>query len=329
MEEQQLAQNSVDSATHPEISAIITCYYEEKSIDEFHSRLSTALDSTGRSYEIIFVNDGSTDKTFEKLEAIYARDPRVSVVMDLFKNAGQANAIMAGVCEARGETFLFMDSDLQLMPEELPLLLEEYDKGYDVVSGHRTERKDSVFRKLPSKLANIIMRKISGSDLQDFGCTFKLFDAKLIRAFEPSPFLSFRQTDYIAEAQRCQDVPITHLPRKYGKSGWTFGKLWKFNMDNIVLLSQRPFQIIAWTSLVLAFLFVLRIFIENFTPISILSTVTNGLLLNVIVLALFILLTATSMVGEFAIRTFIASKKTPLFIIRKMLKRSRDDHPFG
>ena len=110
-------------ADAPEISVIITCYFEESSIDEFHAKLSAALQATGRSYEIVFVNDGSTDGTFAKLKAIFQRDPHVCCVMDLFKNFGQRAAMAAGLCETRGRALLFMDSDLQLDPGELPKLL--------------------------------------------------------------------------------------------------------------------------------------------------------------------------------------------------------------
>jgi glycosyltransferase involved in cell wall biosynthesis len=135
----------------PEISAVITCYFEEVSIEEFHARLSSTLKSTGRAYEIIFVNDGSTDATFDKLKTIFNIDPRVTVIMDLFRNSGQAAAITAGLERARGDIILLMDSDLQLSPEELPLLLTEYDKGADIVTGYRKNRKDSLRRIIPSK----------------------------------------------------------------------------------------------------------------------------------------------------------------------------------
>ena len=104
----------------PEFSMLVTCHFEERSIEEFHARLSAALASLGRSYEIIMVNDGSTDGTWEKIKAIFAKDPRVRVVMDFFRNAGQQAAITACACEARGRALVLMDSDLQLMPEELP-----------------------------------------------------------------------------------------------------------------------------------------------------------------------------------------------------------------
>ena len=124
----------------PDLSIIVTCYFEEQSIDEFHARLSAAAQSTGCSYEIVMVNDGSTDGTWPKLLSLYESDPHVTTVVNLFRNAGQVAAMTAGINHARGQAFVFMDSDLQLDPEELPMLVATYQEGYDIVSGARKER---------------------------------------------------------------------------------------------------------------------------------------------------------------------------------------------
>jgi len=305
----------------PEISAIITCYFEEDTLDEFHERLSSALHASGRSYEIVIVNDGSTDGTFEKIEAIYERDPMVSVAIDFFKNAGQLRAWTAGICHARGDVVLLIDSDLQLDPGELPSLLAEWDKGYDVVSGYRADRTESIFRVLPSKIANMIMRKVSRTDLSDFGCTFKLYDARLLRGFELGPFKPFLTASILSHAGSWKEVPVTQVARSHGRSGWTFGKLWEFNMDNIALLLSRPFQIMAGVAGGVAMLLGLRLILELFTEIRILSSVSNGLLLNAIVISGLITIAALSLVGEFGIRSFRSSMQLPGYIIRSKLER--------
>lgn len=310
-----------DAAAPPEFSALITCYYEERSIEEFHGRLSKALRSLGRSFEIVFVNDGSADGTFAKLREIYSRDPHVSVILDLFHNAGQAAAMTAAICEARGRAFLFMDSDLQLAPEELPRLVAEYDKGYDVVSGARVNRQDSRLRIIPSKLANIIMRRATQSDFHDFGCTFKIYNAKLVRAFDYGPHRMFSNVDLIARAGRRCEVPVTHYPRKYGKSGWTFRKLMKYNSDNLVILSERPFQNLAGLCLAVALLFGLRILLGYVFPFRILHSVSTGLLLNAILISLLITVGVMCLIGEFAIRSFLIGRKMPLYIIREVYRK--------
>lgn len=310
-----------------ELSVVISCYFEEESIDEFYGRLSSTLQAGGRSYEIIFVNDGSTDATFAKLEAIHARDPHVSAVIDLMKNVGQANAKTPGVMLARGRSIVMIDSDLQLDPEELDSLLELRDQGADVVSGYRRERHDSWGRKLPSLLANVIMRRATASELRDFGCTFKVYDGRLVRAFEFGVFKPWRSVPVIAHAQRIAEVPVTHHPRRYGQSGWTFRKLFAYNMENLVNLSDRPFQWLAVIFLTLSGIFLLRLFADFFWDISILPRVTEGLILNVLTLGLLAVLGVIAIVGELVIRAFIALQGRPAFVVRAMHRRESAGEP--
>jgi len=305
----------------PEFTVFVTCYYEEKSIDEFYGRLSATMESLGRPYEILMVNDGSLDGTWSKLKAIFEKDPNVAAVVDFFKNAGQQAAITALIGLARGRVFILMDSDLQLAPEEIPMLVAEYDKGFDLVSGYRKNRRDSFFRIVPSKIANMIMRKASQSTFRDFGCTFKIYNAGLIRAFSFGPHHVFSNVDAIAKAGRCREVAVTHYPRKYGKSGWTFRKLWQYNMDNVVKLSQRPFQILAAACVFVSFLFFCRILSGFLLPYKILDEVTTGLVLNALVVAVLLLIAVLSLIGEFTIRCFLHLQKTPAYIVREKLTR--------
>jgi undecaprenyl-phosphate 4-deoxy-4-formamido-L-arabinose transferase len=304
-----------------EFSVIITCYFEEQSIDIFYERLSNTLKTLGRSYEIIFINDGSTDRTFEKLRRIFESDNLVTAVIDLFKNTGQGNAKTPGVMIAKGKAMVVIDSDLQLDPEELPRLVSVYDKGYDIVSGYREKRKDTLFRKLPSKIANAIMRKASGTKLRDFGCTFKIYDMRLIHAFEFGPFKPWRSVPVIAQAARTADVPISHHSRPFRKSGWTFRKLFAYNMENLVNLSERPFQFIGVLCLGIALLGFLRLITEMIFPVSILPRVTSGLILNVVVIGFLSTFAILAAIGEFAIRNFIKLQSAPAFVIRAISER--------
>jgi glycosyltransferase involved in cell wall biosynthesis len=309
----------------PEFSILVTCHFEERSIEEFHARLSGALESLGRSYEIIMVNDGSTDGTWERMKSIFAKDSHVRVVMDFFRNAGQQAAITACMCEARGRAFILMDSDLQLMPEELPLLVAEYDAGNDLVSGYRRNRRDSFWRIIPSKLANVIMRRASKSTMRDFGCTFKIYNAAIFRAFNLGPTRIFSNVDATARLQRWTEVPVTHQSRRYGKSGWTFRKLWQYNMTNLISMSQQPFQVIAGLCLAASMLFLLRIGAGFFVDFRVLDAVTNGLLLNAIMFALLMQLAVLALVGEFAIRCFVMLQGHPAYIVREALRRDGPD----
>jgi glycosyltransferase involved in cell wall biosynthesis len=273
------------------------------------------------------VNDGSTDDTFGKLKTIYGRDPNVYAIVDFFKNAGQSNAATPGILLARGRAIVLIDSDLQLDPEDMPKLIGKYDEGFDIVTGYREERRDSIFRKIPSVIANIIMRKASDSDLRDFGCTFKIFDGRLVRAFKFGPFNPWRPVPVIAMAGRIAEVPVNHHRRKFGKSGWTFKKLFAYNMENMVNLSERPFQILAGLCLLFSVLFALRVLVSPFLHFSILPEITNGLILNVIVIALLATLSALSIIGEFVIRNFVKLQSKPAYVVREILVREKGSKP--
>lgn len=305
----------------PEISALITCYYEEKTIDEFYGRLAAALEATGRTYEIIFVNDGSTDGTFSKLKTIFEKDPHVHCVMDFFKNAGQPAAVTAAICASRGRIVLSMDSDLQLDPDDLPKLLDVFDQGHDVVSGYRENRQDSRLRQWPSVLANIIMRKASQTAIRDFGCTFKLYHGRLLRGFDLGPLNIFNPATVISKCQRWAEVPVAHAARKHGKSGWTFRKLWDYQMEQIVLLTEKPFQYMGTGAFILALLFLLRVLVEMVTPFRVMAEVTTGLILTTLMIVFLVLFGCLCLVGEFSIRGFVASRHVPKYVIRERLQR--------
>jgi glycosyltransferase involved in cell wall biosynthesis len=305
-----------------EISAVISCYDDEQSLDEFHKRLSDALAASGRSYEILLVNDGSRDATFERMRSIFQRDPRVTAIVDLYKNVGQANATTPGIMLARGRSLLLMDSDLQLDPEELPLLLAQYDAGHDLVTGYRKERRDSLWRRLPAVLANAVMRRASHTRLRDFGCTFKIYDAALVHGFEFGPFKPWRPIPVIAAAGRIAEIPVSHHPRRFGRSGWSFHKLFEYNLENVMNLSARVFQYLGGVCLALALLFLARIAVAFVVDSSIIE-VTPGLILNVVVVSLLVTTAILSAIGEFVIRSFIVLQRRPAFVVRQLLRRQR------
>ena len=307
--------------TQIELSFIVTCYFEEQSIDEFASRLLKTARSLGRSFEVVMVNDGSTDGTFDKLKVLFERDAEVTTIIDLYRNAGQVAAMTAGITHARGRAFVFIDSDLQLDPEEFPTLLAEFDRGYDIVSGVRKNRRDSLLRVVPSKLANAVMRRVARHDLTDFGCTFKIYDAELVRAFELGPFKIFRTAYVFSRAGRVKEVPVTHHERRYGRSGWTFRKLFAFYMDHLVGLSERPFQLLSLACLLLAGVFGVRLLAAWAVPLSILPEVTPGLILNAIVINLLLLLGVLSLIGEYVMRNFLMLQRYPGYVVRELRQK--------
>jgi undecaprenyl-phosphate 4-deoxy-4-formamido-L-arabinose transferase len=305
----------------PELSVVITCHFEERSIDEFHARLSRTLEGLGRSYEIVMVNDGSTDGTLAHLHAIFERDPRVTAVVDLMRNAGQAAAITAGCRQARGQAFVFMDSDLQLDPEDLPRLLAEYDRGGDAVCGYRVDRVDSLGRKIGSRLANVAMRRVSRSALHDLGCTFKVVDGRIVRAFEAGPFRSLRAPALVAAARDVVEVPVAHHQRPYERSGYSPARLIAFAIENVVAMSERPFQFLSLACLVASALLVLRLVSTIFFPRTLLAQVTNGLILHAVAFSLLVVVAVLSAVGEYVIRSYLILRGDPVYVIRSVRRR--------
>lgn len=305
-----------------DLSIVVSCHYEEDSIELFHQRLSETLASMDKSYELIFINDGSTDRTFEKLKAIFHRDASVAAIVDLFQNVGQSNAVTPGIMLARGRAILNMDSDLQLYPEDIPMLVDKFDEGYDMVTGYRRNRRDSLFRIIPSFAANVIMRRASKTKLRDFGCTFKIWNSALVAAFKFGPFKPWRPVPVIARAGRIAEIPVRHQKRAFGKSGWTFKKLFLYNMENMVNVSEMIFQFVGILCFFLASLFVGRILLDLFFPFSIFPEVTEGLLLNAIVIAFLGIVSVLAAIGEFVIRNFHILQRMPAFVVREILTRN-------
>ncbi len=298
----------------PEFSAVITCFNEEQSIEEFHARLRKTLDALDASSEIVMVNDGSADGTWEKLVELHRKDRELSVV-DLFRNAGQAAAISAGIQEARGRHFVFMDSDLQLDPEELPLLVKAFREHADVVNGIRRERRDPLRRRIPSLLANLILRGVAGVPFTDFGCSFQVMRGELVRAHGFGPYKPFNNVLVTRSSGRFAEVAVNHRDRPYGESGWTTLALWRYLMDNVVLYSQGLFQFFSLVAVLVALLTLARIVLPGSG--SILGDVTNGLLLNAMLLCAALLLAVLAFVGEYVLRTFSVHSRGPLYVVRE------------
>ncbi len=160
------------AASAPEISIVVTLLNEEHTVDELYRRTVASLD--GRGFELVFVDDGSTDGTFAALERLHAADQRVRAVR-FKRNFGQHPAMHAGLARARGEILVTMDGDLQNPPEDIPQLVAAVEAGADVASGRRAQRRDSWGRTLPSRLINGMLRRFTGVDLADFGCAFNAY----------------------------------------------------------------------------------------------------------------------------------------------------------
>jgi len=209
-------------------SVVVPFHNEAESVRELHDRLTRAMRATGVRYELVFVDDGSTDRTLPLLRSIAADDPCV-IVVELRRNFGQTGALAAGFDHAVGRVIVAMDGDLQHRPEEIPLFLAKLDEGYDIVSGWRKNRVDNFWlRRLPSKIANKIASWITGVAIHDFGTTFKAYRREIIEQVELfGEMHRFIPALLSRHGARIAEIPITNIVRPRGASNYglerTFG----------------------------------------------------------------------------------------------------------
>jgi len=224
------------SQVRPDLSIVIPLFNEEATLDELYRRLTTTLARLRRTYELIFVDDGSRDGTFFTLCALGASDEAVRIVK-LARNYGQTAALAAGFDRARGEIIVAMDGDLQHAPEDLPRLLHKLGEGYDVVSGWRERRVDSYWtRRLPSRIANWLIAKLSGVALHDFGTTFKAYRASVIKSIDLYGDLH-RFIPALASSlgARIAEVPITNVQRPQNRSHYGLSRTWRVMADLVTV----------------------------------------------------------------------------------------------
>ena len=244
-----------------DLSIIIPTFDEEDNVEPLYQALMDTVPALQRRFEIIFVDDGSRDRTFARLAAIAARDPRVRVVK-LRRNYGQAPAMAAGIDHAQGNVLVTMDADLQNDPADIGCLLAKLEEGYDLVVGWRYERQDKwLSRRLPSVIANRLIAAITGVDVKDNGCTLKAFRAELIRKV-PLYGEMHRFIPAIASTVGCDlaEVKVRHHPRRYGYSKYGLSRVYRVLLDIVVIktlitFARRPlfcFFSVAATAFVLS-----------------------------------------------------------------------------
>src|SRR5712691_1374624 len=218
------------------LSIVIPIHNEEPSILPLYDRLTTVLESVQKPYEIIVVDDASTDRSFDLLANLVETDARLKVVR-LRRNFGQTAALSAGFDEAQGSVIVSLDGDLQHAPEDIPALLAKIEEGYDIASGWRQRRVDNaITRKIPSRIANWLMAKASGIQLRDFGTTFKAYRSEVLKEInlygELHRFIPALASFYGA---RIAEVPIRNTPRLAGDSHYGLGRTFNVLFDIVTI----------------------------------------------------------------------------------------------
>jgi glycosyltransferase involved in cell wall biosynthesis len=232
----------------PILSLVIPLYNEAESLDELYAALTAVLRPRADRYEVIYVDDGSTDGSFDRLKALRDADPRVKVVR-LRCNQGKSVALVAGFREARGEMIVTMDADLQDDPMEIPRLLERLEEGYDLVSGWKVDRQDPWSRRVLSRLFNAVTSRVTGVNLHDLNCGFKAYRRAVIAELRLQGDL-YRFIPVLAgwRGFRIAEVEIRHHPRRYGRSKYGAGRITRgfFDLLTVLLLTRytaRPLHL--------------------------------------------------------------------------------------
>jgi undecaprenyl-phosphate 4-deoxy-4-formamido-L-arabinose transferase len=312
------------SAT-PQLSIVIPVYNEELNLPTLFARLYPVLDGLGRSYEILFTNDGSADRSFALLAAQYQARPDVTRVINFNANYGQHMAIMAAFERVRGEIIVTLDADLQNPPEEIPKLLAKIDAGSDYVGGYRLNRQDSFFRTYASKLINFVRKRTTNIEMTDQGCMLRAYRRPIIEAIVRSgaintfiPALAYSFSGDPAE------VGVQHEERHAGVSNYSLYKLIRLNFDLITGFSLAPLQyftmfsgLSALGSLALVFVLLVRRFAFN------LDRETFGVftLFAIVFFLLSVAMIGIGLIGEYVGRTYQVVRARQRYHVREVLEQ--------
>ncbi len=311
-----------------DLSIVIPVYNEDESVGRLYSGLNKTLSKLKIKYEVIFVDDGSIDRTYKELKKINKKNSSYKIIR-FRRNFGQTSAMSAGFHYSSGEVIITLDADLQNDPKDIPAILKKLDEGYDIVSGWRRERKDkAVSRRFPSMVANKIISRLSGVYLHDYGCTLKAYRKEVIENIELYgemhryiPAVASRMGVSVAE------IPVTHHSRKYGKSKYGISRTIRVILDIITIkfllsYSQRPIQIFGLLGLLsgtagfitTAYLIIMRIFFNQ-------SLADRPLfILSIFMIFIGIQLITMGLLAEINMRIYHEAQDKPTYVIRDIIQ---------
>jgi glycosyltransferase involved in cell wall biosynthesis len=321
-------QPKANTTDHPEISIVIPVLNEAENILTLYTALKSTMQKMGRPWEVIFVDDGSTDGTYELLKKLHGNDEGVCVVK-LRRNFGQTAAMTAGFNHARGDIIVCLDGDLQNDPQDIPQLVNKLGEGYDVVSGWRVNRRDGFWlRRLPSQSANWLISKTTGTYLHDYGCTLKVYRADMIRELRLyGEMHRFIPALIAGNGARIAEIPVNHYARRHGKSKYGISRTLRVALDLLTvkfLLSflTRPLQIfglLGVVSLSLGMMICSYLAAMKFFAGYGLSD-RPLLLLGILLLILGVQFICLGILAEIQTRSYYESSKKCTYSIREVLQ---------
>ena len=315
-----------------DLPVVIPIKDECANITPLHDRLRAALEPLGLAYEIVFVDDGSTDGSFLQLQKAAAADPRVKVVA-LRRNFGQTAALQAGIDLSSGEVLVTLDGDLQNDPADIPVLLQKLQEGYDAVLGLRANRQDHLFiRKIPSLIGNWLIRKVTGVEIRDLGCTLRALRRDLAEALplygEMHRFIPVLAQQYGA---RLAQIPVRHHPRSAGKTKYNLSRSFRVLLDLITVkflhsYLTRPMHVLGLAGLVSMGLGVVSLLATIWmkSRSGIFMTGNPLLLLSALLELIGVQFISMGLIGELVTRTYFESQGKKSYTVRATLNLQPD-----
>lgn len=306
----------------PYISVVVPVYNEEGNLENLFSRLTSALDSYGKTYEIILVNDGSKDRTETLLNQLYQKRPEVLRVVHFNGNFGQHMAIMAGFERVRGEIVVTLDADLQNPPEEIPNLVKAIEEGHDYVGSIRKKRQDSWFRRHASRLNNTIRARITGIVMTDQGCMLRAYKRHIVETVvaskESSVYIPALAYSF---ATNPTEIEVEHNSREVGESKYNLYKLLRLNFDLMTGFSLVPLQAFTLFGMIVSLfstLFVIYLFIRRL----IIGPEAEGMftLFAILYFLIGVGLMGLGIVGEYIGRIYKEVRQRPSYVVREVLE---------
>ncbi|HTX90979.1 MAG TPA: glycosyltransferase family 2 protein [Anaerolineales bacterium] len=308
------------------LSIIIPVLNEEQNLLRLYESIRRAVDPLGLAWEIVFVDDASTDGSVLRLKEIARKDRRHARIVLLRRNYGQTAAIAAGIDHAEGDTIILMDADLQNDPADIPVLIAKLDEGYDVVSGWRKNRKDVFLtRTLPSALANTLISWVTGVHLHDYGCTLKIYRREILNGFRLyGEMHRFIPAYAYSVGARLTEVVVQHHPRRYGKSKIKFGRTLRVILDLLTVkflmsFSVSPIYIFGGTGIATIFLSMATLLLlairRLFWGISVLGSPFFQIGVMFFVLGFQSIL--MGLIAELLIRTYHETLGKPTYTVRE------------
>lgn len=311
----------------PELSLFLPVLDEEDNLRPMHAKIQAALETLGKTAEVIYVDDGSTDNSLAILKEIAASDPRVRVI-SLRRNYGQTAAMSAGIDAARGDILIPMDADLQNDPADIAKLLKKLDEGYDVVSGWRKNRQDKMIsRKIPSKIANRIVSWIGGVPLHDYGCSLKAYRREVIQDVKLYGEMHRFIPIYASWAgARVAEIPVDHHARTMGKSKYGISRTIKviFDLMTIKFMAEyhtKPIYVFGAFGMI-AFLISMAASIWALVlkfGYNVSFILTPLPVIAVVMLAISVQFFLMGLLAEMLIRTYHESQDKPIYAVRERI----------